>query len=1200
MRRFLTLTLFLLAMCAVQAAPTAVKNRAFYEGITYQWPINAENQQTSNLATVATDPDQIIAMIREVYSNRAIPGTYSRGYSALDIPEGTWLDGAAAGKFPVAYPGIGTIANVNGNIDYLDYGWALPGNVTHVFDNAEETVSFVAGVDKGDNSSHTNQTKGAFHINFINNMNPTSWYLLSYGYDQRFSTDPGYKMTSLKFTFTAAGYGSTNIDYVRYRNDEGNMVKIDRNTTPSITEFMPAGGLSFEWTIPTDSLVLRCVANQNLRATLIEATYEAALDDYHFDPAAYLPNEEGTTLLLIEVKDGMTVDGLIAEALTTTDEDGKFEDYAVNDYASLRALVAATIKSARVLTDAKRFGTGLDAGTLFKIDVDKLNRFYLMGKGQLRWINNDYSANDVNATKPPRNHNQFNDQQPYYIGENFYDQSIEALFGHMFEQFSPASSSGGEARNDIYRDLVNMESFGVKHDCIDVISAEAKGHEFNMYGKESLSDDCQDVRDLMFFVPDYRMLAHDGNANTNARDPNKAQRFVNYNPAHAPTMALFVIKQNAITGEQVDGQAQYDLHLSWTSNLPDFLPGEDGFYELLRVTTDAAGNETYTPVAQLEPNTYEYTDRVAMLSGSREVTYAVRGQDADQFLTLQLSNKESYLVPGTGEDELLSLTLSADNSSRFDPQLQQNNYSNRLALGETSGIKADYLTTGADQLTVNRSYTDGSGDHTDVIATARVTALANGNGTLQVTMQNQNEFTYGYHANGTQANATFTVPFTYNANGVDFGQLAFYDNFSVSVADNQHPATYTYQVLFDYNDGQAKQAVSNEMNVHVHKTDLTLDPDGLRAMTLDEVTADTEHAQPAATTDDLVDFDIDVKYSSKAEILRYDAYRWNEGDERYIIEPSSTPDNELDVPPTGIAGNQGDYYTVAMNSGDFLTTGTATFEPGATTAKARFTDAYATQNVGAYVYAPVVEVFANGDNGGYNTYGAPARSLATGTLAVSVMPTSVETTGDYTLMSSTWTSGSDSYAYYTVYVQVDEAAIPEGYKVAKLRMWRKVDPALLGEENSDNNERLGNAEGEWLCTDEDNIALQQGQLLPVTFGARKLRTIEGETGAIEELTTDFVVRLYLTRDAATPSGAPRRAEGDAARNLFMVEGTATHTFIGESIVPTAVSDLSASKLPVATTYYNVAGNASSQPWNGVNIVITRYTDGTTTTTKVVK
>ena len=51
---------------------------------------------------------------------------------------------------------------------------------------------------------------------------------------------------------------------------------------------------------------------------------------------------------------------------------------------------------------------------------------------------------------------------------------------------------------------------------------------------------------------------------------------------------------------------------------------------------------------------------------------------------------------------------------------------------------------------------------------------------------------------------------------------------------------------------------------------------------------------------------------------------------------------------------------------------------------------------------------------------------------------------------------------------------------------------------------------------------------------------------------------------------------------------------------TAVEELDVNKAVANVTYYNLAGQQSAQPLDGVNIVVTTYTDGSTTTAKVIK
>ena len=54
------------------------------------------------------------------------------------------------------------------------------------------------------------------------------------------------------------------------------------------------------------------------------------------------------------------------------------------------------------------------------------------------------------------------------------------------------------------------------------------------------------------------------------------------------------------------------------------------------------------------------------------------------------------------------------------------------------------------------------------------------------------------------------------------------------------------------------------------------------------------------------------------------------------------------------------------------------------------------------------------------------------------------------------------------------------------------------------------------------------------------------------------------------------------------------------VTPTSVDQPQTDKQVLNRTYYNLAGIESSKPFDGVNIVVTRYTDGTHTTTKVLR
>lgn len=52
--------------------------------------------------------------------------------------------------------------------------------------------------------------------------------------------------------------------------------------------------------------------------------------------------------------------------------------------------------------------------------------------------------------------------------------------------------------------------------------------------------------------------------------------------------------------------------------------------------------------------------------------------------------------------------------------------------------------------------------------------------------------------------------------------------------------------------------------------------------------------------------------------------------------------------------------------------------------------------------------------------------------------------------------------------------------------------------------------------------------------------------------------------------------------------------------PTAVDAVDAVKSVASVSYVNLAGQVSTEPFNGVNVVVTTYTDGSKSSVKVIK
>ena len=1193
----------------------AIRDKAFFESITYNWTEQKEDgttqEHTSNLSEIATDPDQIIAMLREVYMNKEIPGNRKRGFDA---------NGNDEEGNDVSYAGVGSISLNNDNYSYADtYGWNIP----------------------------------------------------------------------------------VDADNIKQYNNSGR---------------------------------------------------------YYMDPTQYKPDQYGVTLLLVETNDALiahqdNLDNNFVEEewMYRWDEVQDDADSFDNSYAKLRYYISKSIRSVRVITDAKRTGEDHDAGTLFKIDCDKMNKFFLMAKGQLMlYINNSCPY-------------------PYFDG-SWHDSGTytDYPFFHMFEQFSPVTSGATSAKEDIYQELVNMESFGVIHDCTKMFF---RGHQFMMYGADSESGDCADVRDMMFFVPDYRMIYwRDGSGMDNQRDPQSSWKYFNYNRGHQPQMGLFVIHQDEITdAAQVSGKNLYKHSLKWKSNLDDFLPGKEQEYELWEKVVDEFGMESYVPVYYRNANG-QYTDKngtvvnrpvpivldremfgstftfpnvyVDMKEGSQIKTYVIRGRDKEHFLSLQMSNFQEVFIPGTDPNEKARM-IAATYYSRYNPKNEMNCYSNRLELSNNGmTLTADDLSKGLQFYRSSRAaqvengnvvVVDGNIQYSaevnkELIATATVSG---GNLIVELAKQgNVDDFPDGVtsgNAAGYHNNTTLSFPYTIRNGVVNFtNNFQFWDNFTVEVSENKHPLQYLYKMeIYASDDANKPESYSNEVRVPVYKTDSKINS----IVSLDQVIEDNQMDEEYSPGD--IEFKAKVQLSSKTEVLRYDAYRWSDAERKALENKNShgisivnevDGDDEGDIAPTGMAGNQGDWYTVSMNdvNGNYYYAAPAADQPTVSTSNptnwANFIDYYpndeTTETANEYLYAPVVELFTKGykQDGtarkDYNSYGGPQKYVATGRMELTpYQPVEGDSNTDMALMSDYKWHDGNWYSYYNVYLNFSKLAVPtelNGYELYKVRAWRKVTgyqggteeqggtpltgSAVLGEEigtrqvrvvdgwymyediNFGDDLGLTNAAGEHIegymskdelssyylghrstkiekpkypesysgystenqgggpvfepdstqnsnaTTDPENPVYVENLVdneMRATFGALRLKTSDDdEFGTLDELKVEFKVRAYFvkTQDASGLRNplvtVPTRDEvaNPADFDYYVTEATTTFKQKAGSGVITGIGAVmqDVNREVVGVTYVNPVGQLSSTPWRGINIVVTRYSDGSTTTKKVIR
>ena len=140
----------------------------------------------------------------------------------------------------------------------------------------------------------------------------------------------------------------------------------------------------------------------------------------------------------------------------------------------------------------------------------------------------------------------------------------------------------------------------------------------------------------------------------------------------------------------------------------------------------------------------------------------------------------------------------------------------------------------------------------------------------------------------------------------------------------------------------------------------------------------------------------------------------------------------------------------------------------------------------------------------------------------------------------------------------------------------------------------GNPQGEW-DQDETNAIFAAVDALAITGYDSNGKPILNDNITSDDL--NIFVRFYyvVAGSADNHEVHSGRRDGDSNRPGNGAESP------GTSPEPaTGVHEIQFLGEIVSTTYYNVQGMESDQPFDGVNVVVTRYSNGTTSVTKVIR
>lgn len=521
-------------------------------------------------------------------------------------------------------------------------------------------------------------------------------------------------------------------------------------------------------------------------------------------------------------------------------------------------------------------------------------------------------------------------------------------------------------------------------------------------------------------------------------------------------------------------------------------------------------------------------------------------------------------------------------------------------------------------LTINGQTVEGNGSASitvprqmqDYVVSASATAQVSGELVSETTTQNltipgmasSGEWT---EMVGTYNNPNDLLSFQVKV-GNDTTDIMLIDQFWAPTVHNDHPNGYTY-VLKETIDGEEKS--SNPATVPVYKTNSNLN--GL--YTEAQVIADNKYDENKLTAHTL-NTQIEYDVVPDNNVLYYSLYRGDKNEQRPVIDVDHRI-SQLQKFEDKVDGNVMYYFNENHQQGVL-----PKYEHIGSQTAQRLDMNYVTgTGEDELSYVPVIWTFglytARGD-GKNNSYGSDIKHSYVGKVNISVE--GLKNDGDYTtgqwkdpngttycVYSPIITLGGvtpddggandgDTYQYvpymYRVWCTYPNAhnftllANPDG-KVHLADAGAIEAPFLIGQVTAENTEA-------WNGTGEEvkiGRALESGETQqPWSFGV----PVNESSSNVQ-----FVARFYYKK-IVTPGAQVNGLRGtrDNDEAAFAI---AENSDDGEGIV-TGINELADIVYVVSTTYVNAQGMQSDKPFDGLNIVVTRYSDGTTRTTKLVR
>ena len=863
------------------------------------------------------------------------------------------------------------------------------------------------------------------------------------------------------------------------------------------------------------------------------------------------PDQEGMTLLLVQFKEGWTSN-------TPNNQDwgsGETLDRNYIDHA---------YSSVKLITNFTRVHDPNNPGYLFSID-GAANRFFFISKGKTRNLH----------TRP---------------------------LHRLFEQISPVNTNNGsQATTNFITDMRNGNRYLCYHDCEDV-GTVGDGHWFTI----SQTGEAFSLNNLTIFIPDRRFEYNRAPNSSQASNQNYYCFYGGqaYNhPDVMPKVLMYTASLEA-TATPSETNGYYKVNLKWDTSftreklgvdVPQhyyvYILNEDNTRTLIEdVAKDPVNGlvvtkrHDYLIQQTTDPQTIKYVIEAQTINYNNDGSI-IYNKDGKPLITLQAESPvRTISIPGYSP----FFTQVSEYRSRYDVTNEVNIYKNKLSIRPTSA--EDFVALKNNQEKYNVTRTDANGDKV-TIATVQFTQQEGQEG------QEGYKYTVNYNADTqvTEDGLMFDdeVPSTYGTITNFAGSTVLViDRFTASTKTNKQSNKYTYK--FEQNEG----LYSNTQDVPVYKTTNAVNGVGY---TNAQIKSDTVHSLRAAPCNKITFHAINDPSANQSD---YYVYRLDDNG-NYAVGKAEHFDNN------------GEYHVYVVGTDGYLNVQTGTQQFSQEGGDITVTDENQSVADEESSYVPVITTHYGGDQNKPNTYGCDIKSVSYPQVELAVKETKK------TKPFAGPTGATAPMMGYLVKLGITPK-LPRKSDINQVyyyRLWRVVEnqegaPTQFSNEillNEVNNNSGQDENGQTWASDYDCIR----PYYPGN-GYKQVDDIFLDWVFNGKKEVKYIVRLYATYSPGeggeggepgpgddidqipAPSPAPAIATPKAndGKDYFIAEDIRIITFYNDT--PTAVGTINVEAQPVSVTYYNMLGVGSSRPHPGVNVMVTRYNDGTTSTTKVIR